>query len=152
MDEMPRLKEVLGEAGARIGIDRAAEAGALWARWEAIVGDVIAEHAEPTSLRRGVLKIRATSAAWATEIGYLKERIISASNAALGGNVVVDVKVWTSSEPIRRRRAKRAPSEPVPSSSEDSGEAPQREPEEALARARAAWSRHRPGTSPRGPR
>jgi predicted nucleic acid-binding Zn ribbon protein len=150
VDDIPRLKEVLAQAGERIGIDRAAEAGALWARWEEIVGDAVAEHAEPTSLRRGVLKIRATSAAWASEIGYLKEPIMRAANQALGAGVVTDVQVWTGPGPIRRRAtASERGSEPA---RDEPSEPVARDPEEALARARAAWHKRARGGSVRGPR
>jgi hypothetical protein len=143
VDEPPRLRDLLGEAGARVGIERAAEAGALWARWEEIVGSAIAEHAEPTSLRRGVLRIRAVSPAWATEIGYLKEQIVSAANEALGAQLVTDVQLWTGPGPIRRRGAARGSEPSVEAPRQGPRTAPPADPEEAFERARAAWWKRR---------
>jgi hypothetical protein len=142
-ESIPRLRDLLGEAGSRLGMERAAEAGALWTRWEEVVGPTIAGHAEPTSLRRGVLKIRTDSPSWATELGYLREQVMAAANELLGSRIVTEVQVWTAPGPIRKRR-------PTPSRSGGdriSGEGPPRatteEPQEAFERARAAWRRRR---------
>ena len=142
-DAIPRLRELLGEAGARLGMDRAAEAGALWSRWEEVVGPAIAEHAEPTSLRKGLLKIRTDSASWATELAYMKEQVMSAANALLGEGTVSDVQVWTGPGPIRRKRVE-GPSRPTaPDPSRGSDEDRALAPEAALERARAAWQKRR---------
>ena len=134
-----------------MGIDRAAEAGALWARWGEIVGDAIAEHAEPTSLKRGVLRIRAISPAWATEIGYLKEHIIRSANEALGAALVADVQVWTGPGPIRDRTARGSRASAASTPPAGPRQPPPKDPEEALERARAAWLRRRSGGGSRAP-
>jgi predicted nucleic acid-binding Zn ribbon protein len=142
-DSLPRLRELLGEAGSRLGMERAAETGALWRRWEEVVGPTIAAHAEPTSLRRGVLKIRTDSPTWATELGYLSEQVMSAANELLGGQIVSEVQVWTAPGPIR----KRAPATSGSERARGRGAAPARpapeDPEEAFERAREAWARRR---------
>lgn len=142
-EPIPRLRDLLGEAGSKLGIDRAAEAGALWARWEEVVGPTIAGHAEPTSLRRGVLKIRTESPTWATELGYLREQVMDAANDLLGDRIVNEVQVWTAPGAVRKRGPKR----PSSDRGEESGERPRptgaEEPEEAFERARAAWLRRR---------
>ena len=151
MREPSRLRDLLSEAGSGLGVDRAVEAGVVWAKWQEIVGDAIAQHAEPTSLRRGTLKIRALSPAWATEIGYLREQIMRAANDRLGSPIVTEVQVWTSSEPLRRRPRAQDPKSTVASTSEGAAKAPPDDPEEAFERARAAWLRRRSRNRSAGP-
>jgi predicted nucleic acid-binding Zn ribbon protein len=126
-------------AGKRLGLDHPTEVGALWARWNEIVGPQIALHAEPSSLRAGLLRVRTDSTVWATEISYLGEEIKRRANAALGRDVVVDVRVWTGPGPLRARApaAARTPSKTTPA-----GELPD-DPADALERARRAWLRRR---------
>jgi predicted nucleic acid-binding Zn ribbon protein len=124
-------------------MDRAAEAGALWARWEEVVGSTIAGHAEPTSLRRGVLKIRTDSPSWATELGYLREQVMAAANELLGGDLVTEVQVWTAPGAIRAKGSRRPPAGQDPSAVEGRRPAADEAPEEAFERARAAWLRRR---------
>lgn len=155
-ESIPRLRDLLGEAGSKLGMDRAAEAGALWARWEEVVGPTIAGHAEPTSLRRGVLKIRTDSPSWATELGYLREQVMAAANELLGGGIVTEVQVWTAPGAIRTSGSKR-PSAPEHPTLREAADRPVPDrPEEAFERARAAWlrrrSKPRPGAGFEAPR
>ena len=126
-------------AGRRLGLDHPTEVGALWARWAEIVGDDIAKHAEPSSLRSGLLRVRTDSPVWATEISYLADEIKQRANDALGRPLVDDVRVWTGPGAIRGRASGAARTGPANGVSED---APG-DPMEALDRARRAWLRRR---------
>ena len=143
-DHVPtRIGDVLGPAAQELGIGDAAEAGWLWRRWDEIVGETIGRNARPSSLREGVLRVRASSAAWATEIGYLAAEIRRLVNRAEGRELVKEVKVWTGPplpEQARERPAPQAPEVPV----EEDRPA---DPIEAFQRAREAWQRRS-----RGPR
>lgn len=145
-----RLKDLIGEVGSRLGLRRPAAVGALWGRWREIVGEDIAAHAEPTSVREGVLRIRTPSPTWASEIGYLADEIKGRVNDALGGDLVREVRVWTSAEPIGRALQPRAEGarEPAPGRAERPSRS---SPGEALEAARAAWKRRRsdPREAPR---
>src|SRR5687768_17461367 len=90
-----RLRDLLDPVGRRLGMEGAVDTGRLFARWRAIVGEQIGAHAEPTSLRDGVLRVRADSPAWATEIGYLSSELVERINRELGRAVVTEVRVWT---------------------------------------------------------
>lgn len=89
-----RVRDLLGPAAARLGIGDPLAAGLLWSRWGRIVGVEIASHAEPSSLRAGVLRVRADSPVWATEIGYLADEIRRRVNEAVRADLVHEVKVW----------------------------------------------------------
>jgi predicted nucleic acid-binding Zn ribbon protein len=151
-NEPKRMSESLGAVGRKLGIGGAIEAGRIWSRWGDIVGPGIAEHAEPTSLRQGTLRIRTDSPVWATEIGYIGSEIARRANEIAGSEVVLEVRVWTGPGEIQRRSRNVRD----PRSSEASEAASTRpssdEPIEALGRARAAWERARSGGFGKGPR
>ena len=95
MDKDPvRFKDVLRSEGRRLGIEAAVETGAIFSRWQRIVGDAVAEHARPTSLREGVLRVKADSPVWATEISYLASEIQRRANEEVGAAAVREVRVW----------------------------------------------------------
>ena len=137
------IREALVKLSHRLGLPDPSKAGAVWGRWEELVGAEIAGHARPSSLREGVLRVRADSPAWAHELGYLREEIQARVNAGLDHPVVTEVRVYTGppgpaaeGRAARRRGVPRGPApEPRP--------APPAAPEEALERARRAWLRRR---------
>ncbi|HEV3473025.1 MAG TPA: DUF721 domain-containing protein [Actinomycetota bacterium] len=141
-----RLRDLLQTAGARLGLEGAVETGALWSRWSEVVGEAVASHAEPTSLKGGVLRIRTDSPTWATEIGYLADEIKARANRVAGRALVSEVRVWTSPDPIRTARVhpstarQEGAQEPAPPVADT-------DPDAALARAREAWRKRRSGAS-----
>jgi hypothetical protein len=126
---------LLNAVGSRLGAGDAAATGTLWSRWTDVVGDAMAAHVEPTSLRDGVLRVRADSPAWATETTYLAGEIRRRANALLGSSIVREVKVWTG--PGRVSRTTRADEHPV--TDPHPGREPAEDPVTAFARARIAW-------------
>lgn len=79
--------------------------GRLFSAWPDIVGDSVAAHVEPVSLREGVLRLRADSPAWATEITYLRERIRTQVNDALGSPVAEKIEVTSGPKQGPRPRS-----------------------------------------------
>ena len=67
--------------------------GDLVHRWAQIVGPEVAEHCEFVSFNAGLLTVRATSTAWATNLRFLAPSMLAAFDAALGEGVVVQVDV-----------------------------------------------------------
>jgi predicted nucleic acid-binding Zn ribbon protein len=137
------IREALAKLSRRLGLPDPSKAGAVWGRWEELVGAEIAGHARPSSLREGVLRVRADSPAWAHELGYLREEIQARVNAGLDHPVVTEVRVYMgspgpSAEGLATRR-REVPEGPVPKARPDPPEAP----EEALERARRAWLKGR---------
>lgn len=132
-----RLGKLLGELGTTFGIASPAEVAKVWAEWSGIVGPGIAAHAAPTSLRDGVLRVRADSPTWATELGYLGGEIKARVNRAVGSELVREVKVWIgppkTSEPARPTSGEPSPAGTTAPPAED--------PEEAFERARRAWAK-----------
>ena len=140
MTDPAPLRDILRTATGNVGGDDPIHAGTIWRHWRTIVGDAIAAHAEPTSLRAGVLRVRTDSPAWATEVSYLGEDIATKANRQVGSDAVREVRVWTSPEPIRVQRAAAAAR-----ISTGTGNAPEEvfpdDPRGALAAAYTAWKK-----------
>lgn len=146
-DPVP-VGELLGSVAPQLGLGAAAEAGRIWKVWPEVAGAAIAAHAEPTSLRDGVLRVRVDQPAWATELGYLAPELAARLNQALGAAVVAEVKIWVGArQPVpggsraepggARSRRKEALERPPPA-----------DLDEAIARAYEAW-RRRYGNPPK---
>jgi hypothetical protein len=131
-----RVGHLLDETGLRLGLGEATKLGKLAMRWREIVGSAIADHAEPTSLKAGVLRVRTDSPVWATEISYLATEIARRANEALKDDAVVEVKVWSGPGQVLRPGFRS-----VTDSDETERPGPAADCSTAFDRARAAWAR-----------
>jgi predicted nucleic acid-binding Zn ribbon protein len=136
-DDLVRIDQVLDPLGVRMGLGRSRDAGLIWSRWSEIVGPSIAKHAEPSSLREGVLRVRADSPTWATELGYLAADIKARANELIGNQSVTEVRVWTGPGAVKPH------SQPRDASAKERERAPSEDPVEAFERARNSWRRWR---------
>ena len=135
-----RLRQLLGPLGRKLGVEDGASSAKLWRSWGDVVGAEIAAHAEPTSLREGVLRVRTQSTVWATEIGYLAPEIARRANDLIGPGCIREVRVWTSAAPIATRDKQKGTSEErIDPTSRDVT----KEPSVAFRRAWEAWARRR---------
>ncbi|RKS80354.1 putative nucleic acid-binding Zn ribbon protein [Motilibacter peucedani] len=80
-----------------------AAVGALLGRWDAVVGADVAAHATPESFEDGVLTVRASSTAWATELRDLVPAIQARIAAELGRGVCTSIKVLGPAAPSWRK-------------------------------------------------
>lgn len=144
-DGPARLKDLLGSATKKLGLKAPVETARVWSEWRRIVGDAVADHAEPTSLKDGILRVRADSPTWATEISYLSAEIRTKINARVGSSLVHRVDVWTGPRPEGSRPSARPATEPGEGASAPttSGgpETRRVDPETAFERARRAWAK-----------
>ena len=86
-----RLGDVLRAALARLpGATELADFG-LWADWERVAGPMLARHAQPRRLRRGVLLVAVDSVEWMQELQFLKHELRERLNARLGRHVVREI-------------------------------------------------------------
>ncbi|KWX23523.1 hypothetical protein AFM11_14745 [Mycolicibacterium wolinskyi] len=67
--------------------------GSVFGRWRSVVGDQIAEHANPTALHEGVLTVSAESTAWATQLRMVQAQLLAKIAAAVGDGVVTSLKI-----------------------------------------------------------
>lgn len=88
---------MLGSLGAGRMLESGMRLGRLGRAWAAVVGERLAEECTPAALEDGVLVIRASSSAWATQLTFLTEEIADRANLALGTPVVREVRVAVGS-------------------------------------------------------
>lgn len=77
--------------------------GTVIGRWAAVVGDEIADHAQPTSLKDGVLSVQAESTAWATQLRMLQSQILAKIARAVGNGVVTSLRITGPAAPSWRK-------------------------------------------------
>ena len=77
--------------------------GTVFAQWATVVGEQIAEHAEPTALRDGVLSVTAESTAWATQLRMVQAQLLAKIAAAVGDGVVSALKITGPTAPSWRK-------------------------------------------------
>src|ERR1043165_7661209 len=77
--------------------------GSVFGRWRTVVGDQIADHANPTGLNEGVLTVSAESTAWATQLRMVQSQLLAKIAAAVGDGVVTSVKILGPVAPSWRK-------------------------------------------------
>jgi hypothetical protein len=87
------IRNVLLDGARRWGLDHPLEVARVFGSWREMVGEQVAARCEPASLGQGVLKVWAASAPWANELKYLAPEVIRRVNAAVGQEVVRELKV-----------------------------------------------------------
>lgn len=71
--------------------------------WARVVGDDIASHATPTTLRDKVLHVSAESTAWATQLRMMQAQILAKIAAAVGHGVVEELRITGPTAPSWRK-------------------------------------------------
>ena len=93
----PRDPQTLGAATRDLARNRGwstrVAEGSVFGQWPTVVGEQIAAHASPTSLREGVLTISAESTAWATQLRMVQSQVLAKIAAAVGDGVVTSLKI-----------------------------------------------------------
>ena len=79
----------------RLGAPRASVLGTVFAQWEEIVGPSVAAHAQPKSLRGGVLVVGADQPGWAAQLRFLAPDLLRRLAAVAGDDAVerIEIKV-----------------------------------------------------------
>ena len=88
--------------------------GNLFSSWSEIVGEEIAEHSDPVTLFEGILTVRASSTAWATQLNLLKPSILEKIRMNVSDVLVDDLLVVGPKSPswkkgLRTIRGARGP-------------------------------------------
>jgi len=67
--------------------------GNLFSNWESIVGAEIAEHAEPITILDGVLTIKTSSTAWATQLNLISRDLLASLQKSAPGALVEKLSI-----------------------------------------------------------
>ncbi|MEU4801479.1 DciA family protein [Actinosynnema sp. NPDC023587] len=108
-----RDPQPLGRLASRIAADRGwterLAGGQVFARWPKLVGEDVAEHAQPVALSDGELTVQADSTAWATQLRLLQRELLKRIAAGVGDGVVRKLKVQGPAAPSWRYGPRHAP-------------------------------------------
>ncbi len=85
-DSLAAVARNLGGAGGPALVD-------LLNRWPAVVGEGLAAHCRPVSLRAGTLTIATDEPAWGAQLGWLEADLRRRLDGALGTGVVTRIAV-----------------------------------------------------------
>jgi predicted nucleic acid-binding Zn ribbon protein len=96
------VSESLDRVTRRIGAPRASVLTEVFSRWEQVVGAEVAAHAEPRSLRGGVLVIAVDQPAWATQLRFLGADLLARVRDATGCSEVTEIQVRVVGGGVRR--------------------------------------------------
>ena len=83
--------------------------GTVFAEWRKVVGEQIAEHAQPTALRDGVLSVSAESTAWAPQLRMVQTQVLAKIAEAVGDGVVTALRITGPSAPSWRKGPRHIP-------------------------------------------
>jgi predicted nucleic acid-binding Zn ribbon protein len=72
-----RIGDTLGEVASNLGAGRADIVGAVFGRWDDIVGAAVAAHVRPVRVEGVTLVVSADHPAWATQIRHLAPDILA---------------------------------------------------------------------------
>lgn len=99
------LDRIVGERGwgSEVAV------GGVMGRWSQVVGAEMAAHVTPESFDDGVLRLRADSSAWATQVQYLVPSLLRRLGEDIGEGTVERIEVAGPVGPSWRKGLRRVP-------------------------------------------
>jgi predicted nucleic acid-binding Zn ribbon protein len=88
-----RITDALDAIRREYRMPEPSELDALTGHWAGLVGDALAKHSRPQSLRSGVLVVVADAEAWAGQLRYLDQVLVERIAAELPAVTVREVRV-----------------------------------------------------------
>ncbi|HJQ46081.1 MAG TPA: DciA family protein [Amycolatopsis sp.] len=108
-----RDPQPLGRLVSRLSADRGwaprLAHGQVFGEWARLVGEEVAEHAQPVTLKDGELTVRASSTAWATQLRLLQGQLLKKIAAAVGHGVVKRMRIHGPTAPSWRKGVRHVP-------------------------------------------
>jgi predicted nucleic acid-binding Zn ribbon protein len=101
------IRDLLDAVTSDLGAPRAQVLSTVFAHWARLVGPEIAAHAQPRSLRRGVLVVSADQPAWATQLRYLASDLLARIQAETAAEEVGEIRITVDAPMARKWGAKR---------------------------------------------
>jgi predicted nucleic acid-binding Zn ribbon protein len=85
--------ESLDRVAASLGVPLASTLSTVFASWPEMVGESVAQHSRPRSLRDGVLVVAVDEPAWATQLRWLEADLLTRLREVLGPDQVARIEV-----------------------------------------------------------
>ncbi|MGQ9647837.1 MAG: DciA family protein, partial [Thermodesulfobacteriota bacterium] len=86
------IRSVLDQTLKSLEIDVPLKAHSIWHPWKEIVGESVALHAQPRSIRNRILFIDVSHSTWIQQLQFLKSTLIEKINAYLGEPLIEDIR------------------------------------------------------------
>lgn len=87
------MSEAVESLLRRMGWTEQVEVASVTARWREVIGDQIADHCEPEAFEDGILTLRASSTAWATQLNLMSGQIRHRLNEEFGREIVRELTI-----------------------------------------------------------
>jgi len=87
------LQESLAEVAADLRLDAPDVLAAVLSRWSLVVGEAVAAHTRPRTLREGVLVVEVDTPAWATQFRYLENALLKRLGRKIRPGAVTGIRV-----------------------------------------------------------
>jgi predicted nucleic acid-binding Zn ribbon protein len=92
--EPRRLNVTVDAALRRLNGGDTSAIGGIFGNWRTIVGEAIADHAQPVLLEKRVLVVNVDDPAWATQLRFLHDEVLHTLRTYAGDNVDrIDIRV-----------------------------------------------------------
>ncbi|WP_293780382.1 DUF721 domain-containing protein [uncultured Aeromicrobium sp.] len=92
-DDAAPVADFLGDLVRQQGWTDQLAAARVFSDWPAIVGPEVAQHCEVVDFSDGIVRIQATSTAWAKELTLLAPRLVAKLNEMLGDGSVLRLDI-----------------------------------------------------------
>ncbi len=92
MQKPKPIGSILEKTFKALEIDVPLKAHSIWAAWKEIVGESVALHAQPRSIRNRILFIDVSHSTWIQQLQFLKPTLIEKINAYLGEALIQDIR------------------------------------------------------------
>lgn len=89
--EPSALPQLLDTVLAGMGAPKAAAIIELHEGWNSVVGDELADHAQPLAIEDGCLRVGVDSPAWASHLRWSEREILARIDRLVGAGVVTSV-------------------------------------------------------------
>lgn len=94
---------ILSKLAVERGWNSQLATGQVFGQWSRLVGEEVAEHAQPIALRDGELTVQATSTAWATQLRLLQGQLLVKIAGVVGNGVVKRMRIQGPAAPSWRK-------------------------------------------------
>ena len=92
IDKFEHLGSIIHKVLKTYGHESDGELAKVWGLWENTVGEAISKNARPAAFKGKILLVHVTSSPWIHQLQFLKKDIITKTNAALGKELVEEIK------------------------------------------------------------
>jgi predicted nucleic acid-binding Zn ribbon protein len=88
-----RLSETLSEVASELQLDEPEVIAGVLGGWAGMVGEAVAAHTRPRSIRSGILTVEVESPEWATQLRYLEAEVLRRIGRTVRPGAVTGLRV-----------------------------------------------------------